>query len=346
MNVLNTRVAMPARRRLALPLIISSLLALGGCAGTLSWSPELEEAEQLFERVNSDASIEAQAPEELARAREQLTKAQNAADFFKDKRTIAHEANLAKTRILIAQQRVRAVRSQQNLQVAIATQKQTTQMLVAAVEQAAQEPIIAAALPVAPSAPPPNDRIVELQQRIAELEKAVIDGPAAKSEAPANQLSNYRPTRPAIVTLTEQVIEPDRQLQQALHAMNAHPGPNGMTLTLGDRYFDGNTARLWNQRATRHLDSVTEIMKSNSSLKVSIEGYTDDINTSDLNQMLSKERAIAVKTALIQRGIDAARIDAEGFGEARPIASNDTPQGRMKNRRVEIIFPQTTLANR
>jgi outer membrane protein OmpA-like peptidoglycan-associated protein len=345
MNVLKTRVVVPVRRQMALPLIISSVLAMSGCAGTLTWSPELEEAEQLFERISSDPSIAAQAPEEYARAQEQLVKAQNASDFFKGKKTIAHEANLAKTRILIAQQRVRAVRSQQNLQVAIATQKQTTDMLVAAVEQSVREPVVAAALPVTPSAPAPNERIAELQQRIAELEKAVIEQPAAATE-PANQLSDYRPARPAIVTMTEQVIEPDRQLQQALHAMNAHPGPNGMTLVLSDRYFDGNTARLWNQRAARHLDSVAEIMKGNSSLKVSVEGYTDDINTTDLNQMLSKERAIAVKTALIQRGIEAARITADGFGEARPIASNETPQGRQKNRRVEIIFPQTTLANR
>ena len=345
MNVMNAGATKPVLKRLSLPLLISSVLMVSGCAGTLNWSPELEEAEQLFERVSSDPSIATQAPEEFANAREQLIKAQNAADYFKSKRTIAHEATLAKTRILIAQQRVRAVRSQQNLQVAIATQKQTTERLVAAVEQIEQEPVMAAALPVAPSAVPQNTRIAELQQRIAELEKAVAEQPAGIVQ-PANQLSNYQPARAAIVTMAEQVIEPDRQLQQALHAMNAHPSPRGMTLVLGDRYFDGNTARLWNQRATRHLDSITEIMNTNSSLKVAIEGYTDDINTSDLNEVMSRERAIAVKTALIQRGVEADRITAEGFGETRPVASNETPQGRQKNRRIEIIFPQTTLANR
>lgn len=339
MKVTNAKASPPTIKRLALPLLIGAVLTASGCAGTLNWSPELEEAEQLFERISNDPDIAANAPEELAAAEAQLVRAQNAKSYFKGKRTIAHEAALAKTRVLIAQQRVRASRAKQNLQVAIATQKQTTQLMAKAIEQNAPEPVIGAALPTTPSAPGPNDRIAELQKRIAELEQAVV-------EQPANRLSNYRPARPAIVTVAEQVIEPDRQLQQALHAMNAHPGPKGMTLTLGDRYFDGNTARLWNQRASRHLDSITEIMKGNSSLQVSIEGYTDDINTPHLNQMLSKERAVAVKTALIQRGIDAQRITAEGFGEVRPIASNDTPQGRMKNRRIEIIFPQTTLANR
>lgn len=339
MNATQATATKPIFKRLALPILIGGLLTSSGCAGTLNWSPELEEAEQLFERITSDPDIASNAPEELAVAEAQLVKAQNAKSYFKGKRTIAHEATLAKTRILIAQQRVRAIRAKENLQVAIATQKQTTDLLAKAVEQNAPEPAIGAALPTTPSAPGPDDRIAKLQKRIAELEQAVV-------AQPANKLSNHRPGRPAIVTVAEQVIEPDRKLQQALHAMSAHPGPKGMTLILGDRYFDGNTARLWNQRATRHLDSITEIMNGNSSLEVAIEGYTDNINTSDLNLMLSKERAIAVKTALIQRGIDAQRITAEGFGEVRPVASNDTPQGRMKNRRIEIIFPQTTLATR
>jgi len=77
-------------------------------------------------------------------------------------------------------------------------------------------------------------------------------------------------------------------------------------------------------------------MNENPTLKLKIEGHTDNAGNDDANMKLSEDRAEAVKTYLVSKGISADRITAEGFGETMPIADNGTAAGRTKNRRVEI----------
>ena len=72
-------------------------------------------------------------------------------------------------------------------------------------------------------------------------------------------------------------------------------------------------------------------------VKLDIVGHTDSTGTEAYNQALSVRRAQAVRAYLIAAGIDAARLTASGKGESSPIASNDTRDGRAKNRRVEFI---------
>ena len=67
-----------------------------------------------------------------------------------------------------------------------------------------------------------------------------------------------------------------------------------------------------------------------------IAGHTDDRGSADANQLLSEQRANAVLEYLIQRGQDPARFDTIGYGETQPIASNDTAEGRARNRRIEF----------
>jgi outer membrane protein OmpA-like peptidoglycan-associated protein len=78
------------------------------------------------------------------------------------------------------------------------------------------------------------------------------------------------------------------------------------------------------------------ILKTNPALNIVIEGYTDNSGTEEKNIALSKNRAAATKKALEKSGVDAGRIRTAGFGPQNPIADNSTPQGRLKNRRVEI----------
>ncbi|MFC1798232.1 OmpA family protein [Thermodesulfobacteriota bacterium] len=84
------------------------------------------------------------------------------------------------------------------------------------------------------------------------------------------------------------------------------------------------------------LNDVVAIMKKNSALKVEIEGHTDSKGRASYNQKLSERRATAVMEYLLKTGIDASRVKAIGYGLARPIATNDTEEGRRRNRRVEI----------
>jgi len=85
------------------------------------------------------------------------------------------------------------------------------------------------------------------------------------------------------------------------------------------------------------LDEIAALLKSEPALRVEISGHTDSTGASDHNMTLSKQRADAVVGALGKDyGIAAARMSAAGYGDTRPVAGNDTPDGRTENRRVEI----------
>lgn len=84
------------------------------------------------------------------------------------------------------------------------------------------------------------------------------------------------------------------------------------------------------------LDVAAEALRSNSAVRVSVEGHTDSTGNAAYNQKLSQRRAASVRDHLVKAGVDADRLDTAGYGAARPVASNDNPDGRRMNRRVEL----------
>jgi outer membrane protein OmpA-like peptidoglycan-associated protein len=84
------------------------------------------------------------------------------------------------------------------------------------------------------------------------------------------------------------------------------------------------------------LDEVLELMKGRQSLRIGVYGHTDSRGTPGGNLLLSKQRAAAVRNYLQGKGIAASRLESEGFGQTKPIADNNTDEGRSKNRRVEF----------
>ena len=71
--------------------------------------------------------------------------------------------------------------------------------------------------------------------------------------------------------------------------------------------------------------------------RVRLEGHTDSTGTVDTNRQLSQSRAEATKRYLTEHGVDAGRIETAGLGASRPLATNDTPEGRAENRRTELV---------
>jgi OmpA-OmpF porin, OOP family len=100
--------------------------------------------------------------------------------------------------------------------------------------------------------------------------------------------------------------------------------------------FDVNSDQL-KPESMNILSQIAEALKKKPALKLRIEGHTDSTGDADQNLDLSKRRAASVKAALVKLGIDGSRLTAEGFGQTKPIGSNDTVQGRAENRRVEFI---------
>lgn len=84
------------------------------------------------------------------------------------------------------------------------------------------------------------------------------------------------------------------------------------------------------------LDRIAQIMVKYPQTSILVEGHTDSTGSETYNQQLSERRANSVKNLLVQRGVQAYRVNILGYGESRPVATNATPEGRQMNRRVEI----------
>jgi len=86
------------------------------------------------------------------------------------------------------------------------------------------------------------------------------------------------------------------------------------------------------------LDQVVALLKQDQSLKLEVQGHTDNVGAAAANLKLSQDRAAAVKDYLVTTGgIAAARLTTAGFGDTKPVAPNTTDEGRAQNRRVELV---------
>ena len=127
------------------------------------------------------------------------------------------------------------------------------------------------------------------------------------------------------------------RLQAEVDQLKATPTPRGLVLTLGDVLFNTGRAEL-NPGAGRKLDQLAQFLTEHKDRLVQIDGFTDSVGTDAYNEDLSRRRADAVKSALLSRGVDFARIGTVGYGKAYPVASNKESGGRQLNRRVEVVI--------
>jgi len=134
----------------------------------------------------------------------------------------------------------------------------------------------------------------------------------------------------------QQAQAESQRLAAQLENMQASQTPRGIVLTLDDVLFDTGKAQL-KTGASRSIDQIAAFLKENPDRRVQVEGFTDSQGADDYNLELSQSRADSVAMAIIQRGVDAQRVRALGYGEGYPVASNDSAGSRQLNRRVEII---------
>jgi outer membrane protein OmpA-like peptidoglycan-associated protein len=129
--------------------------------------------------------------------------------------------------------------------------------------------------------------------------------------------------------------------QQQLADLQAKQTDRGVVVTIGDVLFDTGQATL-KPGADLAMNRLATYLNANRDTKILIEGHTDSRGSEEYNEALSERRAQAVATALESRGVSPDQLQTAGRGEQYPIASNDTPEGRQQNRRVEIVFSDAT----
>ncbi|WP_051246491.1 OmpA family protein [Metapseudomonas resinovorans] len=133
------------------------------------------------------------------------------------------------------------------------------------------------------------------------------------------------------------VQQQGKWLEDQMIALAATETDRGLVMTLGDVLFDTGRADL-KASANRTVLKLVQFLQLNPRRVVRIEGYTDSSGKKQDNLKLSTDRAQAVADALADLGIDAKRIQVQGYGEAFPVAENASNRGRAQNRRVEIVF--------
>lgn len=142
-----------------------------------------------------------------------------------------------------------------------------------------------------------------------------------------------------------QVEASDAKIEQILSDFNAETTREGISINLPESIlFDFDQAEL-KRDAQPTLEKINQLLTHYGDAPVAIKGHTDSKGSDAYNQSLSEKRAVAVKNYLTSKfGVDSSRLRAVGLGESQPVAPNtkpggaDNPEGRQKNRRVEVII--------
>jgi outer membrane protein OmpA-like peptidoglycan-associated protein len=136
----------------------------------------------------------------------------------------------------------------------------------------------------------------------------------------------------------------ERLLQQLNSILATRDSARGLVANMSDVLFRSGSYELA-PGARERLAKVSGIILAYPSLHVSVEGHTDSVGGDEYNQSLSELRAQAVRDYFVQQGISSGSVEAHGFGKTAPIASNDTPEGRQQNRRVELVLSGDAIGN-
>lgn len=173
-------------------------------------------------------------------------------------------------------------------------------------------------------------------------DKSPHPGQASPSNG-ANATSSGSSNGPAVRAQVE--LPGGRKLSLTENSFNARlaqflgskPKNPQRTFTFDNLTFETNSARI-TAESRPNVNDLIEIMKAYPTLNIRIEGYTDNTGDAATNRKLSLDRAIAVQSALTAAGIAQNRVTAQGFGATQPTATNDTEEGRQKNRRIDVAI--------
>ena len=125
-------------------------------------------------------------------------------------------------------------------------------------------------------------------------------------------------------------------LEQLNSILQTRDSARGIIVNMSDVLFDTGSSTL-KPGAREKLAKISGILLAHRGLTLQIEGHTDSVGTDDFNQQLSERRSDSVRDFLAEEGVPGSSMSARGFGKTQPVASNDTADGRQRNRRVELV---------
>jgi outer membrane protein OmpA-like peptidoglycan-associated protein len=177
------------------------------------------------------------------------------------------------------------------------------------------------------------------QQQVAQAaaEQAARDRAAAQADA-------ERARQAAAQAEAEKAQLRAQLLAQLNSILQTRDSARGLIVNMSDVLFDTGSYTL-KPGAREKLAKISGIVLAHPGLNLQIEGHTDSVGTDEFNQQLSERRADSVRDFLAEQGVPGSAISARGFGKTQPVASNDTAEGRQRNRRVELVVNGDAIGN-
>jgi outer membrane protein OmpA-like peptidoglycan-associated protein len=291
---------------------------------------QLMHAEEIYRQKQNKASVEAAAKEATETAEEaRLMAVKQKAEDEAQAAAAAREAKARADAAAEAQRRADAEAARAQAEQARAqaeqarAQAQQAQAEAERMKQEAQSAAQEAARQKEDAEKAKAEAVAQQQVLAAETDKA--RAAAAQSESLRQQAEREKQDLRA------------RLLQQLNSILATRDSARGLIANMSDVLFRSGSFELL-PGARERLAKVSGIVLAYPSLHVAIEGHTDSVGSDEYNQDLSERRAQSVRDYFVQQGIPSATIEARGFGKTAPIASNDTPEGRQQNRRVELVL--------
>ena len=269
-----------------------------------------DEARRAQERADAEAQQRAVAQQQSDQAQQQAQQAQQQAQLEADRRRQIEE-----------QQQAAAQQAQQAQQQAADAQQQAQQ----AQQQADQAQQQAQA---------------EAQQRAAAEQQSQQMAQQADEARRQAQEANQR----AQSAESQQSELRQKLLAQLNQILATKDSARGLIVSMPDVLFDTGSANL-KPTARERLAKVAGVLIAYPDMRIEVDGYTDSTGNPMSNERLSQERAASVQSYLTQQGVSASSISIHGFGEANPVASNESLEGRQQNRRVELVVSGQSIGS-
>jgi outer membrane protein OmpA-like peptidoglycan-associated protein len=318
------------------PLVLIAFAAVAACVTVPAGITPLEQARADYSNAQANTQVTSLAAGELRQAGETLDRANAASNKGEDRVIIDHLAYVADQQVKIAQET--ASQKAAELAVARAGAERSEVRLDARTREAEMAQRNAESSQRQSEA---SQRQSEASQRSAEDAQRSAEASQRRSEASQRSAEDAQQNAQYARMQTMDAENRSRALEMQLKEMDAKKTDRGMVITLGDVLFDTNQSQL-RSGGLRNVQKLADFFKQYPQRTALIEGFTDSTGGATHNMELSFERAGAVRTALLDMGIEKDRMTSRGYGESYPVAGNDTASGRQLNRRVEIVVSDDT----
>lgn len=285
-------------------------MLLASCAAPMK-NADLEKAREAFSAAKMDPDVVKRAPLGLQTAGSSLMLAESLYKADAEPAEVSHQAYLALQRTAIARETASQKIAEENVEAASSERAKVLLAARTSEAETAYKRAQASSKEAQEARKQAEERSEQLAAKTAEAQQAIDAARAAEERA--------------------------KQLEAEVAQLQGIKSDRGLVITLGDVLFDTGKAEL-KGGAVVTISKIANFMKTYPTRTLLVEGFTDSRGSDSYNLDLSERRANAVRNALTAGGVESERVQVRGYGESYPIASNDTPEGRQLNRRVEVII--------